>query len=120
MTLHPRLQRLTLEIILRAVFGLEQGSALDDLRDTLSEWIAFSESPLSVLPALQRIIGPLHPKLRRFPELIERTDRMIFELIEERRAQGDEDRDDVLAMLLQARHEDGSDRCRRRSSATSC
>jgi cytochrome P450 len=107
--LHPRLQRLTLEIILRAVFGLEQGSTLNDLRDALSEWIAFSESPLSVLPALQRIIGPLHPKLRRFPALIERTDGMIFELIEERRAQGDEDRDDVLAMLLQARHEDGSE-----------
>src|SRR5438270_10593503 len=56
--LHPRLQRLTLEIILRAVFGLEQGQALDDLRDTLSEWISFSESPLSVLPALPRISGP--------------------------------------------------------------
>ena len=28
--LHPRLQRLTLEIILRAVFGLEQGAQLDD------------------------------------------------------------------------------------------
>jgi cytochrome P450 len=102
-TLHPRLQRLTLEIILRAVFGLEQGQALDDLRDTLSEWISFSESPLSVLPALQRILGPVHPKLRRFPELMERTDRMIFSLIEERR---------------RADHgEDG--RCRRRSSATS-
>ncbi len=107
-TLHPRLQRLTLEIILRAVFGLEQGRALDDLRDTLSEWIAFSESPLSVLPALHRIVGPIHPKLRRFPELMERTDRLIFDVIDERRAQGGEDRDDVLAMLLQARHEDGS------------
>jgi cytochrome P450 len=106
--LHPRLQRLTLEIILRAVFGLEQGQALDDLRDTLSEWIAFSESPLSVLPALHRVIGPLHPQLRRFPELMERTDQMIFALIEERRSETDSTRDDVLAMLLEARHEDGS------------
>jgi cytochrome P450 len=107
--LHPRLQRLTLEIILRAVFGLEQGRALDDLRDTLTEWISFSESPLSVLPALQRILGPVHPKLRRFPELMQRTDRLIFALIEERRAADDgAERDDVLAMLLQARHEDGA------------
>jgi cytochrome P450 len=105
-TLHPRLQRLTLEIILRAVFGLEQGRALDDLRDTLSEWISFSESPLSVLPALQRILGPVHPKLRRFPELMERTDRMIFALIEERRARPEAGRDDVLGLLLEARHED--------------
>jgi cytochrome P450 len=103
-TLHPRLQRLTLEIILRAVFGLEQGRDLDELRDTLSEWLSFSESPLSVLPALHRIIGPLHPKLRRFPKLMERTDRLIFELIDQRRSRGEEDRDDVLAMLLEARH----------------
>jgi cytochrome P450 len=107
--LHPRLQRLTLEIVLRAVFGLERGQALDDLRDTLTEWLAFSESPLSVVPALQNILGPLHPKLRRFPELMERTDRMIFELIEERRAQPEaSERDDVLALLLEARHDDGS------------
>ena len=48
--LHPRLQRLTLEIILRAVFGLERGAKLDRLRDLLTETLAFSENPLSVLP----------------------------------------------------------------------
>src|SRR6185437_10595144 len=31
--LHPRLQRLTLEIILRAVFGLKRGAQLETLRD---------------------------------------------------------------------------------------
>ena len=36
------------------------------------------------------------------------ADRLIFEQIAERRAEGDQDRDDVLAMLLAARHEDGS------------
>src|SRR5690348_2649320 len=35
-TLHPRLQRLTLEIILRAVFGLEEGQRLNELRDSLT------------------------------------------------------------------------------------
>ena len=34
--LHPRLQQLTLEIILRAVFGLERGARLDALRDLLT------------------------------------------------------------------------------------
>ena len=33
MPLHPRLQHLTLEIILRAVFGLDEGAELDQLRD---------------------------------------------------------------------------------------
>src|ERR1700690_1587944 len=44
--LHPRLQRLTLEIILRAVFGLRQGAQLDELRETITDLLAFSESPL--------------------------------------------------------------------------
>src|SRR3954463_16749733 len=34
--LHPRLQALTLEVILRAVFGLDQGERLDALRDKLT------------------------------------------------------------------------------------
>jgi cytochrome P450 len=104
--LHPRLQRLTLEIILRAVFGLEQGCRLDDLRDLLTEVLAFSESPLSVLPALQRLSGWFPPS-RRFNQLIERADALIFDLIEERRST-ERSGEDILAMLLQARHEDDS------------
>jgi cytochrome P450 len=103
--LHPRLQRLTLEIILRAVFGLERGRRLDDLRDLLTEVLVFSESPLSVIPAAQRLqFGPM----KRFRRLVERTDALIFDLIEERRAAPESDREDVLAMLLDARHEDES------------
>jgi hypothetical protein len=108
--LHPRLQRLTLEIILRAVFGLEQGRRLDDLRDALTGVLSFAESPLSVVPALTRRIGPFMPSMRRFAELGERADRLIFEVVEERRAAAESNGhgDDVLAMLLAGRHEDGS------------
>jgi cytochrome P450 len=107
-TLHPRLQRLTLEIILRAVFGLEQGRRLDSLRDSLTAVLTFSEHPLSILPAAQRLAGWLGP-LKRFRIAVAQADTLIFELIEERRAAGaDPDRDDVLAMLLEARHQDGS------------
>ena len=107
--LHPRLQRLTLEIILRAVFGLEQGSRLNQLRDVLTQLLAFSENPLSLVPVAQRL-GRWVPTLRRFNALLERTDRLIFELVEERRADpaAGEERVDVLAMLLGARHEDES------------
>ena len=108
--LHPRLQRLTLEIILRAVFGLEQGTQLDELRDVLTRVLAFAESPLSVMPAIGRYLGWAIPSLRRFDALLARADRMIFEVVEERRgATGANDSgDDVLAMLLGARHEDES------------
>src|SRR5438270_5470239 len=108
--LHPRLQRLTLEIILRAVFGLERGPRLDELRDALTEILSFAESPLSILPAVTRYVGWLLPSTRRFTELGERADRLIFELVEERRvaAASNGHGDDVLAMLLAARHEDQS------------
>jgi cytochrome P450 len=105
--LHPRLQRLTLEIILRAVFGLEQGQRLDELRAVLTDVLAFSESPLSVMPWFQQRM-PWLPKLRRFRALTARADELIFAQVAERRAAAG-DHDDVLAMLLAARHEpDGS------------
>jgi cytochrome P450 len=109
LALHPRLQHLTLEIILRAVFGLERGPQLDGLRDALTEVLSFSESPLSVLPALQRALG-WTPTMRHFRAAIAKTDELIYSVIEERRAAGGgvEQRDDVLAMLLTARHEDDS------------
>jgi cytochrome P450 len=117
--LHPRLQRLTLEIILRAVFGLEKGPTLERLRELVPSVLAFGESPLSVLPALH---GALRwtPTQRRFNRHSRETDELIFALIAQRRAavgdeaqgdeaQGDEAQgDNILATLLAARHEDGS------------
>ncbi len=109
--LHPRLQRVTLEIILRVVFGLEEGAELDRLRDLLTNVLAFTESPLSVLPPMMRALGWL-PRLQRFNAQLRDTDALIFSLIEQRRAEiaagGGADRDDILSMLLTARHQDGS------------
>lgn len=109
--LHPRLQRLTLEIILRAVFGLDRGDRLDHLRDRLTALLVFGESPLSVIPAAERMarfIGPM----RRFHALRDEVDGLVFGLIDERRAEdgadGARERGDVLAMLLAARHDDDS------------
>jgi cytochrome P450 len=105
--LHPRLQRLTLEIILRTVFGLERGRELDTLRDLLSEVLAFSESPLSVLPALSRVLGWTSTQ-RRFNRLMREANARIFALVDQRRnaaGAGQPTGDDVLSMLLAARHE---------------
>jgi cytochrome P450 len=106
LALHPRLQGLTLEIILRAVFGLERGAQLDALRERLTQILTFGDSPLSLLPQLPpalRRVGPV----ARFERLGAQVDEMIFELIEERRREN-ADGEDVLALLLAARHEDGS------------
>jgi cytochrome P450 len=102
--LHPRLQALTLEIILRTVFGLDAGERLDALRERLTRILEFGSSPSSLLPALQR-----GRTWRTFEERRAQADALIYQTIDERRANGGGgDRSDVLAMLLDARHEDGS------------
>ncbi len=103
--LHPRLQRLTLEVILRAVFGLERGAQLDELRDLMTELLAFGESPLSLLPPAQRLLRGRGP-MARLQRARTRSDQLIYDLIEERRSER-EAGDDVLSMLLTARDEDG-------------
>ena len=100
--LHPRLQGLTLEIILRAVFGLDPGERLDALRERLTKILEFGNKPASVVPALQR-----GPAFRAFRTAMEETDALLLDLVDERRRDGAE-RHDTLALLLAARHEDGS------------
>ena len=111
--MHPRMQGLTLEIILRAVFGLDPGPRFDALRETLGEMLAFGERPISLLgPPLggraDRLLARVGP-YRRFLAVQRQADRLLFELITERRADRSAvSRDDILAMLLGARHEDGT------------
>jgi cytochrome P450 len=109
--LHPRMQDLTLKIILRAVFGLDPGARFDAIRERLQAMLAFGDRPISLMPppedslaakVLERV-GPF----ATFMSIQEEVDELLFELIAERRADH-ADRDDVLAMLLDARHEDGS------------
>jgi cytochrome P450 len=100
--LHPRFQALTLEVILRAVFGLDAGPQLDGLRHRLDVILNESAKPASMIPFLQR-----GSKWRQFVQTRSEADAMIFELIDRRRAE-DEERDDILSMLLGARHEDGT------------
>jgi cytochrome P450 len=103
--------RLTLEIILRTVFGLDPGERLDALRERLAELLTFGERPITLIPIdPDGRVGKLlarTPLVAGFWRLQEEIEALMFELIEERRAEEGE-RDDVLTMLLEARHEDGS------------
>ncbi|HWF52467.1 MAG TPA: cytochrome P450 [Solirubrobacteraceae bacterium] len=109
LALHPRLQRLTLEIILRAAFGLERSERMELLRERLTQVLAFAESPLSLLPPrVQRLPIGSPGRLQR---LLSEVDTLVFEQIEERRRAdraGGDGGDGILAMLLAARHEDGT------------
>jgi cytochrome P450 len=106
--LRPRMQALTLEIVLETVFGVHGGERMGELRGALREFLDLTTNPLLIVPLI--LAGP--PRIRRVPIVgrrIERVDSLLYELIAERRAAGDTaERDDVLSMLVEARHEDGS------------
>ena len=63
--LHPRMQRLTLEIILRAVFGLDPGPRLDALRERLAAMLAFGDRADQPDAARPRQPGGADPRARR-------------------------------------------------------
>src|SRR4051794_2975903 len=105
--MRPRMQAVTLEIILRAVFGVSEGERLESLRDELRRTLNLLADPRRA--AFLVLLGP--KRIRRFPpfrRMIEAVDRQLYPLIEARRAAPDlAERDDILSLLLQARHEDG-------------
>jgi cytochrome P450 family 135 len=105
--MRPRMQAVTLEVILRAVFGVDEGERLTRLRDELRRALNLLSDPRRAFFLI--LLGPW--RLRRFPpfrRMLERVDGLLFEEIRSRRAAKDlEDRDDILSLLLQARHEDG-------------
>jgi cytochrome P450 family 135 len=106
--IRPRMQAVTLEIILRAVFGVAEGARLEQLRQQLRRMLDMITDPKRLVFLLG--LGP--ERIRRFPPFrreVEAVDRLIYGEIAERREVGDlEERVDILSLLLQARHEDGS------------
>jgi cytochrome P450 len=106
--LRPRMQAITLEIILRAVFGLHHGERLERLRTELRNLLDLLTRPhMFLLPVL---MGP--ERLSRFgpfQRLHRQVDELIYAEIAERRGASDlDERDDILSMMLSATHEDGS------------
>lgn len=103
----PSMMRITLNAILRAVFGAD-GAALEELRELLPPMV-LKASRLAVLPpAARRDYGPLSP-WGRVQKLRRRYDAIIAGLIADaRRDPAFDERSDVLALMLQARYDDGS------------
>jgi cytochrome P450 len=104
----PAMQRITLEVILRTVFGVQDDSRRARLSDALSRAFEWGSKPRRM--AMMAALGP-HRIAERglFRRVIEPADELIYEEIQRHRGAPDlAERDDVLSLLLQARHEDGS------------
>jgi cytochrome P450 len=102
----PEFQTITLHILLRAVFGVEEGAQMDELAGLLLRLIEVGASPLMYLDPLKRDFR-LNP-YRAYFGLQRTVDAKLYEIIRERRRGSDlEARQDILSLLLLARDEDG-------------
>jgi cytochrome P450 len=105
--LRPRMQAITLEVILRAVFGVRGEERLDRFRALLPR-LTDATGVQMWIPFLRRDLGPWSP-WGRFLRMRAKVDELVYDEIRRRRAEpGAAERDDVLSLLLGARHEDGS------------
>ncbi len=105
--LRPHTQRITLSVILRAVFGIVDEARIDRATELIDE---FSDrvTLITKFPNLRRDLGPFSP-WRRFLRARARLDEFLYEEIGLRRGEAEDgERDDVLSLLLRARHDDGS------------
>jgi cytochrome P450 family 135 len=97
-------QMITMEVIIRAVFGIADPERVAELRRALPKL----SSPNPLLLLMQRDLGR-HSPWGRFVRLRDRVDGLIHEEIERRRADAESpEREDILALLLAARDENGA------------
>jgi cytochrome P450 family 135 len=110
--IRPRTQAITLEVIMRAVFGIEDVERLSELRAKLAELTDLSGSRVRwvglLLPALQRSFGTSRSPWSQFVAAREEVDTLLYDEIARRRTDPRlAEREDILSLLLQARDEEG-------------
>ncbi len=103
---HAEMQGVTLDVILRTVFGLDGGPAKRDLRAALLDLLNLSANPQLLLVAQQAIGNGSGPAARFFAAR-DRVDRLLFAEIAARRQADVTGRADILSLLVRATYEDG-------------
>ena len=103
-------QEISLQVILRTIFGLNEGQRYDRLKEILVDWLEIFNSRLNsfflLFPALQKDLGALTPWGKFL-----RQKRQIRDILQaecdRRRQDPDAMGEDILSLLLEARYEDG-------------
>lgn len=103
--LHHDMMQLTLEIVAKTLFDAD----VTDQAKTVGESLTTAVEPFSEQATFKWLLDNRLPTPgnRRFHRAVSRLDEIVFRIINERRASG-EDRGDLLSMLLAAQDEDGS------------
>lgn len=104
------MQDITLRVILKAVFGLEDGDRYDRLRQLLSTLLEGLGTPFSAFfiffPGLQKDWGPLSP-WGKFVRIKAEIDALIYAEIGDRRQHPQPHSADVLSLMISARDAQG-------------
>ncbi len=108
--LAPKMQAITLDVIMSGIFGIEgspaRGTAEHRLRSRVKQLAALSTSPLALLGELANLGRSEPVGLTR--GAVGLLDRATYPVIEARRRADDlGERGDILSLLLRARTEDG-------------
>ena len=107
----PTMQSLTLQVIMRAVFGYEPGPESDELRSRLRAMVEPLSRPrgLPLMMLLGRLGSDRRGAAQQFDARRREVDEILFGEIARRRAEPDlAERDDVFSALLVAEDEDGN------------
>ncbi len=105
MRLHPATRRITLEVILSAIFGVD-AERMDPLRRAIGNLLNPGQTLMLLKVALSCPNFDTPP--RALADTLEQLDRLVYAEIALRRGQPDlDERTDILSLLLQARDEDG-------------
>lgn len=108
-SLQDEMQAITLEVILRTVFGFTEGHGLPRLRACLLQTVEILSgpwAPLLAIPSLRLGLGG-HSPWGRFLANKQALRTILLEEVARRRAEGTAGRKDILSLLLEARDEDG-------------
>jgi cytochrome P450 len=105
--LMPRMQSITRDVILRAVFGTRAGDREDALRRRIDDvLVRTTRAPTQLAVLAAEAAGLSHTPFHR---AVRRMDEVLYAEIRDRQAATDlDDRDDILSMLIAARDEDGA------------
>src|SRR3954453_10535445 len=106
---HPHMQKVTLEVIMRIDFGVDEGGPrLAELRTRLRTFLESTANAREMRKLL--LYGPEKADRKRiFAHVLDPVDEIIPQVTADHRRRDDlDERDDVLSMLLLARHEDGT------------
>jgi cytochrome P450 len=103
------MRRIALEVICRAVFGVDEEARVERGSKLLGSWLDTATPPHRVFALLMvNPDGRVIPFFNRMAPALRRVDAFVYEEIERRRADPAlTEREDILALLLQARDEDG-------------